>query len=161
MNKLLASVLLVFVLLPEVRIGANRIRHRRSNHRHRFTRELKPDKTNLTSLVGSNLTSDFIPECDPSLKQSKVLRMAVLLPTSANCEIDNDQLVYMEKVLPAIYLVADANATWKSGYSSPLKEILPGWRFEVWPRDTQCSSTFGPIESFRLHCAAGRASLNA
>ena len=40
-------------------------------------------------------------------------------------------------------------------YRTPLKDILPGWEFEVWPVDTKCDPTEGPIESFQMHCLAG------
>ena len=96
-------------------------------------------------------------------KLSKVLRLAVLLPKMASCPTDPMNLVYynyMEKVLPAIYLasnVGNSNTTSVGGYKSPLNEILPGWKFQVWHGDTECSSTSGPIESFQLHCLAGQA----
>ena len=81
----------------------------------------------------------------------------------ASCPTDPMNLVYynyMEKVLPAIYLasnVGNGNTTSVGGYKSPLNEILPGWKFQVWHGDTECSSTSGPIESFQLHCLAGQA----
>lgn len=103
-------------------------------------------------------TDVYSPKCHDGLKEVAVLRIAVLLPTAANCEADeNDPLYYnqMEKVLPAIFLAADVNNTYHPGYVSPLKGILPGWKFEVWHSDTQCSSTYGPLESFKLHCTAG------
>ena len=96
-------------------------------------------------------------------KLSKVLRLAVLLPKMASCPTNPMNLVYynyMEKVLPAIYLasnVGNNNTTSVGGYKSPLNEILPGWKFQVWHGDTECSSTSGPIESFQLHCLAGQA----
>ena len=40
-------------------------------------------------------------------------------------------------------------------YRTPLKDILPEWEFEVWPVDTKCDPTEGPIESFQMHCLAG------
>lgn len=88
--------------------------------------------------------------------EEKVLRIAVLLPSEVT-EVDQHNLVYhnrLEHVKMGLEVIADVNNT-HSLYQSPLSNVLPGWQIKVITGDTQCSSTIGPLEAFRLHCQAG------
>ncbi len=109
-----------------------------------------------------NVTRLKQEECNRKL--DKVLRISVLLP-SESTDTDPHNLVYHNRLewVQAGLEVAGGNGnasglpmTSTSGYQSPLTKILPDWRIEVRTGDTQCSSTHGPLEAFRMHCDAGK-----
>lgn len=98
--------------------------------------------------------------CDDPPKEvvfEKILTIAVLLPSEAT-KVDSHNLVYhnrLEHVKVGLEVIADVNNSLNLAYQSPLKSVLPGWQIRVITGDTECSSTIGPLEAFRLHCQAG------
>ncbi len=83
-----------------------------------------------------------------------MIRAAVLLPGRGDHREYLASHNRLELVLPAIELAA---TDWTGTVPGTLASILgPGWTMEVLPGDTRCSSTFGPLWAFDLHCEAGK-----
>ena len=101
--------------------------------------------------------------CQDSLKVKKVLTIAVLLPSAAIAKIETDPVTRdlvlnnrLDHVKLGVQVIADVNNTMQLGsYRNRLSRVLPGWQIKVITGDTECSSTSGPLEAFRLHCQAG------
>ena len=95
--------------------------------------------------------------CQPL--HDRVIRVAILLPGQKEATDPHDLSTYnkLESVLPAVELATRSwytNITNKSALG--LSEVMPDWSLEVYSGDTHCSSTFGPLKAFDLHCVAGR-----
>lgn len=67
-----------------------------------------------------------------------VVRLAVIAPADR----EHEQSLY--RVLPAVQLAVRK-------VSDPLTGYLPGWDIRVEHRDSQCSSTFGPLAAFEFY----------
>ena len=117
----------------------------------------------LFAFASINQSQDCQSDCkDPSRQNEKVLRIGVLLP-SETTESDRHTFAFhnrLEHVRLGLEAMADAsNVSVGSNldvYQNPLTDILPGWQIKVITGDTECSSTIGPLEAFRLQCQAGR-----
>ena len=96
---------------------------------------------------------------DPGGGDPRVIRVATLLPGAEVASQDPHSLAFynrLEMVLPAIELAATGlYGSMVPGFPT-LQDILPGWSLEVQGGDTQCSSTYGPLQAFDLHCSAGK-----
>lgn len=72
--------------------------------------------------------------------ESKQIHLALLLPSQPQVDQVNSQT--LSEILPAIELAIENVAKQK---------LLNGLTLKIHPRDTQCSSTIGPIAAFDLH----------
>lgn len=69
---------------------------------------------------------------------ARVVRLAVIAPA----DLEHEQSLY--RVLPAVQLAVRRVA-------DPVTGSLPGWDILVEHRDSQCSSTFGPLAAFEFY----------
>lgn len=89
---------------------------------------------NDQSFSSGNGTSGTATRIKRNLK--KELQIAVLAPQDSK---DTKLLYSLQKILPPINMAVN---------SKQVKELLPGWKIEVRDRNTQCSSTYGPLAAF-------------
>ncbi|KAK6639372.1 hypothetical protein RUM43_007645 [Polyplax serrata] len=75
---------------------------------------------------------------DSPLVTPRIVRLAVIAPSDPNHE------QALPKILPSIYLAVRA-------VSHPETGILPGWDIQVRYRDSNCSSTVGPLAAVEFY----------
>ena len=80
----------------------------------------------------------------PLERSARTVRIAVLAP-------DTDELYALHKILPIIKLAVDKVTDRKEG-------VLPGYKMEIYAKDSNCSSLHGPLAAFQFHIkdTAGR-----
>jgi hypothetical protein len=90
----------------------------------------------LTALVLTVLLSN--PVEGKNASRRGVVRLAVIAPA----EHEHEESLY--RVLPAVELAVRKVSDHVTGY-------LPGWDIRVDHRDSQCSSTYGPLAAFEFY----------
>jgi hypothetical protein len=81
-------------------------------------------------------------------RAEKTVKFGVLAPKETSYQYS------MQKILPAVMMAVK---------STRIAELLPGWEFEINYRDTNCSSTTGPLVAFEffVNKSAGLSGVNA
>jgi len=97
---------------------------------------------NMCALIWVLVSAVVFAECVTSTAVPGVVRFAVIAPLTASKKDES-----LGAILPSVDLAAQAIAQPKGS--------LPGWKIIIDSRDSNCSSTDGPLAAFELHTISG------